>query len=84
MGNYLLEEIMQVLDGYMGLRTNQIFLPSKTISILEFKIYKNARWQSSIGDAPQLDHKNKFHMNYIMIWNETNQNWELEENLVLI
>jgi len=66
---------------------NQIFLPPKPHTSW-VKNVSEARWQSPIGDAPELTEEqvsqNIANTNsWIYSWNETNQVWDLIDRLTL-
>jgi hypothetical protein len=62
--------------GWLWDLENQIFLKPKPYTSW-IKDIQNARWQSPIGEAPQLTQEqisNKLYYD----WNESNQTWELK------
>jgi hypothetical protein len=71
--------------GYTWDSTNQIFWPPKTYGSW-VKNTTDARWQSPIGDAPELTQEQKDQNTaqthwWGYYWNETNQTWDLINNI---
>jgi len=75
---------MQVLV-ILGMKTIKFFWPKKPFASW-VKLISEARWQSPIGDAPELTQEqqdqnaaNTHWWSYI--WNEENQSWDLTNRL---
>jgi len=71
--------------GHTWDEDNQIFWPKKPFASW-VKLISEARWQSPIGDAPELtqEQKNQNEANthwWFYSWNEENQSWDLTNTL---
>tara|TARA_R110000744_G_scaffold19757_1_gene51918 strand:+ start:226 stop:678 length:453 start_codon:yes stop_codon:yes gene_type:complete len=72
--------------GYIWDSTNQIFLSQKPYSSW-VKNLTNAKWESPVGNAPELTTEQKsqneidFTHKWIYSWNEENQTWDLLNTL---
>jgi hypothetical protein len=62
--------------GYTYDEDNDLFLPKKPYASWVLNV-SEARWQSPIGDAPELSEEEKNTHHYV--WNESNQSWDKEE-----
>ena len=62
--------------GYDWDSVNQIFWPPKPYDSW-VKLISEARWQSPVGDAPELSQE-QINTGHYYSWNELNQTWDLQ------